>query len=61
VKLVSRSGKVNIIVNNKSVFSFITHGRSSEILGLGFVFQGPGDIRKVNLYSGTKKVFSDFN
>ena len=61
VKLVSRSGKVNIIVNNKSVFSFITHGRSSEILGLGFVFQGPGDIRKVNLYSGTKKVFGDFN
>ena len=61
VGLISHDGRLKVMINGKTAFTIDTRGRSSKILGLGFIFQGTADIRKVNLASGTQKVFSDFN
>lgn len=61
VALISKNGKISVTINHKKVFEITISDRSAKILGLGFVFQGSAAIRRINLASGNKPVFSAFN
>ena len=58
---ISKNGRVNILVNNKQVYSFLITDPTINILGLGFSFHGSGSVRNIELLSSSKVVFRDFN
>jgi len=61
IDLTSYNDKIKIKINDREVFTINARNRSSEILGMGFIFHGTAGIRKVNLTSGNRNIFSDFN
>lgn len=61
VTLISRNGKISVMINSKKAFEIIINKQSAEILGLGFIFQGSAGIKKITLSSGNQMIFNSFN
>jgi hypothetical protein len=57
---ISRNGQISILLNDKLAFRYKTADRKLDILGVGFRFQGTGQVRHVALTSNKKNIFSDF-
>jgi len=57
---ISRNGLISILVNNKLAYKYQVADKKINILGVGFLFHGTGDVRHVVLSSPNKIIFQEF-
>jgi hypothetical protein len=60
LQCISSNGQISIFLNDKLAFRYSTADRKLNILGVGFRFQGTGQVRHVALTSNKKVILSDF-
>lgn len=62
VKVSCRStpGKIEYYLNDKLVYASAQPAKKVNIVGMGYLLQGTGSVKKIKLHSGDKMVFSAF-
>ena len=62
VKVSCRSapGKIEYYLNDKSVYTSSQPAKDVSIVGVGYVFQGTGSVKKIELLSADKMIFKAF-
>lgn len=62
VKISCRStpAKIEYYLNDKLVYASLQPIKKVSIVGIGYLFQGTGSIKKMELHSGNKMIFNAF-